>query len=597
MIPEIQIDLECKLGGSKGGQKSSPIQITIPKISSAIEKFCKMGSQADSGSPNVAVEVSGSSAAKKPAANGGAGSKFNDETIIKQRARESLKFWKEEEEKRKSENVSTYSNANNSVSNASNNNYASNFNSNTNNTPAAAAKSNMSSSSSTSNTGVNLSEISTTVTNLSQAETNHKHNLIASSASGDNNSTITATLGGSKRVKDRINIFESKSQQQSAAASTSVFSRFGKKSVTSDSTKSMSLDASKSTQSIQPSSETTSSYESAKPSFKGGIQSRIDSFEKKIETAASTSANPLQNKSDVMDARRDHQKMFSEYDDDDDEDEIKYEEVEFKYEETIVKPKTSSYQTVEPSPATDSKTKIPMSASSKTNRDYDNDDEFNYDKPNIMRSVENLDDKTCFVGANSEPAIDAKKSQVIVNSSSNLRDHEKCSSSQHIIIEQPILKSETNLNQSGEVLGDNRRPTSSSSSEIEEVEIIIDLNTKDHKQIKSQPAIDQEDQEIAEYRNKIISETLKNIVMHVVPTTRKAYVDDIVNGIRSLMNPEDLARVASPLDLPENVLRFVHKRYNNLLLEEQYANGSNTNLPSMIKGNLYIITTRCICFM
>jgi hypothetical protein len=74
------------------------------------------------------------------------------------------------------------------------------------------------------------------------------------------------------------------------------------------------------------------------------------------------------------------------------------------------------------------------------------------------------------------------------------------------------------------------------------------------------------------YRQKIVNETLKNIVMHIVPTTRKAYVDDIVNGIRTLMSGDELTKINAPVDLPENVLRFVQKRYNNLLLEESYAN-------------------------
>jgi hypothetical protein len=105
----------------------------------------------------------------------------------------------------------------------------------------------------------------------------------------------------------------------------------------------------------------------------------------------------------------------------------------------------------------------------------------------------------------------------------------------------------------------------------------IDENSTETPQ--DETSNDAEDQELVAYRNKIVTETLKNIVMHVVPTTRKAYVDDIVNGIRTLMTGDELAQVSAPLDLPDNVLRFVQKRYNNLLLEESYA---TTLQPSII---------------
>ena len=101
-----------------------------------------------------------------------------------------------------------------------------------------------------------------------------------------------------------------------------------------------------------------------------------------------------------------------------------------------------------------------------------------------------------------------------------------------------------------------------------------------------------EEQELLAYKQKIVNETLKNIVMHVVPTTRKAYVNDIVNGIRTLMTMDELSQVHAPVDLPENVLRFVQKRYNNLLLEESYATSSTLQQPLSPPSPSSTITTR-----
>lgn len=74
--------------------------------------------------------------------------------------------------------------------------------------------------------------------------------------------------------------------------------------------------------------------------------------------------------------------------------------------------------------------------------------------------------------------------------------------------------------------------------------------------------------ESTEHQDSIrLNEVLKNIVMHLIPTTRKAYVDDIVDGIKSQMTYQELAKINSPLDLPKNVVRFIQKRYSSLLNE------------------------------
>ena len=95
-----------------------------------------------------------------------------------------------------------------------------------------------------------------------------------------------------------------------------------------------------------------------------------------------------------------------------------------------------------------------------------------------------------------------------------------------------LFKSQSNLM-------NNIPATSSHSSldEMDEVEIIIDLNTyHEGRQIEA------------------IDERLKNIVMHMIPTTRKAYVDDICEGIKSLLSGGDLREIRSPIDLPNQVI-------------------------------------------
>lgn len=69
--------------------------------------------------------------------------------------------------------------------------------------------------------------------------------------------------------------------------------------------------------------------------------------------------------------------------------------------------------------------------------------------------------------------------------------------------------------------------------EEEEVEIIIDLNgTKTTKEEE------EEDGETEDFvLPKVEEEILRNIIMHLIPTTKKTYVDDILDGVRFLLSP------------------------------------------------------------
>ena len=114
--------------------------------------------------------------------------------------------------------------------------------------------------------------------------------------------------------------------------------------------------------------------------------------------------------------------------------------------------------------------------------------------------------------------------------------HENSDRSSEIILH----KSTTNL----------EKLNSSSSLEMDEVEIIIQVDS--YNEMK---------------KVEMANERLKNIVMHMIPTTRKAYVDDICDGIKSLLNESDLNDIKSPVDLPNSVVKYVQKRYSSLLNE------------------------------
>lgn len=126
--------------------------------------------------------------------------------------------------------------------------------------------------------------------------------------------------------------------------------------------------------------------------------------------------------------------------------------------------------------------------------------------------------------------------------------------------EADLVKSQPNMYDSKPSL------SSSSSLEMDEVEIIIDLTS--YNEIRQIEQID---------------ERLKNIVMHMIPTTRKAYVDDICDGIKSLLSGPDLSQIRSPIDLPNRVIKFVQKRYSSLLNEYEPEGTEPSNHGSVIE--------------
>ena len=83
--------------------------------------------------------------------------------------------------------------------------------------------------------------------------------------------------------------------------------------------------------------------------------------------------------------------------------------------------------------------------------------------------------------------------------------------------------------------------------EEEELEIVIDLN---------------------HLKNEKNEEKMRQIVMHMIPTTRKAFIDDIVDGVKQLLNTVELDSLKSPVDLPNHIIRFIHRRYSSLLNED-----------------------------
>jgi hypothetical protein len=64
-----------------------------------------------------------------------------------------------------------------------------------------------------------------------------------------------------------------------------------------------------------------------------------------------------------------------------------------------------------------------------------------------------------------------------------------------------------------------------------------------------------------------LDEKIRSFVIHMLPVNRKAIVDDIVDGVKTLMDSFELEKVNSPIDLPEHVIKFIQKRYSNLLNE------------------------------
>ncbi len=637
-------------------------QMTVPKISAAIEKFCKNTADTNNNintfsAQNISINQSFSIGELKKnggtaAPAGSSSSKFNDENLIKQRARESLKFWKEEEEKRKSEMNSQSLNTNNynTLNSQSQNN-------------------SLLSNSVVSNTTTNNSQ-SHLSTNHHQDHSNHTNDIKTTAdfsfASSTNNntsnidlSTSTAACGTvSKRVKDRINIFESKTQQQAGSSSTpsnhmnssSPFKNF-RKNFSKQSSAPLSLSNACDTNTYSENTFSKLEKKNSTPASMmlqsdivtsstiiniakplNSIQSKIDSFERKI-----TDKRLDNSYSDLMKNQEDHyeegqtttatsdKKLIEEqntiydhisttnnyeYDDDDDE-EIKYEEVEFHYEV----PKQQIYEYRQEEEGSSSPSQPPQQQEEEMVKNIESTARRSAVKIPITFSSSVRLDKTCYqedaiVCPNkSSSSFCHRRKQISIE---NLQEQQNQESDEILSeekreieeIHQELTKSETNLyDEVGEVdeeeaeKGEGEEEEdepNSQQSELEEVEIVIDLNKKqpqqqptvtEHSAFKNNSHVENDEKKLIEYRHKMINETLKNIVMHVVPITRKAYVDDIVNGIKTLISFDQLLNVNSTIDLPQNVLRFIQKRYNNLLLEESYANNLPSNLSNVTSSS------------
>ncbi|CAF0724466.1 unnamed protein product [Brachionus calyciflorus] len=409
-------------------------------------------------------------------------SKFNEESLVKQRARESLKFWKTEEEKFKQENtesnpnVSTSSLVQNSIFHTSQNSTLKRVNSR--------------------ETKMSINSNSTQFNNGSQDRLNETQDQQVPS----------------KRVKDRINIFESKLQDNKSQAPVMNFLKIKKGSHSNFERETRNTI-------VKP-------FEVVeKKPILSTVQSRIESLERK-----NLSEDTLELKNEEF--------CTQTY--------IEANQVEETTCTTIktidIKPQNDTQviklETLENSDSFDEKNQLEETFFENQIIEYKCE---KADCNEIKISTCTLDrQKTINLSLNSlnsEYVLDVQENEKI-----NQEDRpESEKSDTHVSIIEEEKRSSLSLHNS-EVKSDD-------SEEEEEVEIVINLS--------QEKKIDE---------NKI-NETLRNIVMHLIPTTRKAYVDDIVDGIKSQLNIEELNKINSPMDLPKEIVRFVQKRYTNLLNE------------------------------
>ena len=407
----------------------------------------------------------------------------NEENLIKQRARESLKFWKSEEEKLKQDTDQQ-------------------------NGPSVVQNSIFSSQNSFVSSLKRVSSRDAKSTSLEHQATTKETN--------NEKTNETDQQVPIKRVKDRINIFESKFQENKTNAPVT---KIKKGSQSNFEPKSMPIF-------------------DIKPMFQDSkdIQARIDTFENNFE---------LKSNSEL----RNEEFCSHSY-------------IETNDDETVTSTKIIEFvQNVNDEPKSEQEAKSDPYDSDKNQFEetfFENQIiEYKYDKANdgngIKISACSLDkQKTINLSLNSfsseyvleddkhlkkeeptEQTLDDNKQEI-----NNIDDEYKRSS---VSMQNSLSKSENNDDNVNE-----------SDVSDEEVEILIDLKNKQEKNFDE---------------NKI-NEILRNIVMHLIPTTRKAYVDDIVDGLKNQLSIEELDAIESPLDLPRDLIRFVQKRYSSLLCVE-----------------------------
>lgn len=386
-------------------------------------------------------------------------SKFNEESLIKQRARESLKFWKSEEEKLRQDTDQL-----NSSTIVQNSIFS---------TPNPFTSSLKRVSSRDKSIGQGPETISTDQIKEKPSETDQQV--------------------PSKRVKDRISIFETKFQENKTNAPVTKIKKGS-----------------------QSNFETKTNFDLVRPVLDSkDIQARIDSFENK--TSLETKNEELCSQS------------YIETNDDETVNSTKIIEFEQNVNTEHDQEKSDSYDS-----------------------DKNQYEETFFENQIIEYKCDKRSDGQIKI---SSCSLDKQKTiNLSLNSISSEYVLENVVENGHEVVEcdQKELKSHASIEEEKRsTISLQNSVSKSEESEEEEVEIVIDLNKKIKK------SVDEEK----------INETLRNIVMHLIPTTRKAYVDDIVDGIKCQLSIEELDCIESPLDLSRDLIRFIQKRYSSLLNE------------------------------
>ena len=615
-IPEIKIDFQYQLNSKRSINSDSDSQAdnfnSEFEINNKINHFANSTTRVTVESRNYEVVDLKDTA------------RFNEETVIKQRARESLKFWKQEEEKIKhelNESSSSHTTSHASLSTANGATLASpSYSSQT-----FSAKQNKTSEKKSSCMVDSANSINDSTSYLSL----------------NNNESGETSSAPSKCIKDRISAFESKSKEQTTHKPTFMVAKRKEKA----------------TAATQP-------QESVKTAPKNSIQSRIESLEKKADKAehrranyktrdSSLGSNDIKSESSSsLDQFKRGKSVANDFYED-----LNYmDDVFVKQNESVDDPKCrikfKSYAPAEYSMANDAALK--MSSSKSLDNNLNGDPFKSVQIPILLsnsnkRSNEHLaaNEKKSKLNFNSLENLNADAVLIPIkyndeylanNDSSTIRYTRKYSQE---LMDVPTMKNEEQQQEQDDSAMKNKseskmsvltteksihieRSDSRDDSDMEEVEIIIDLSTLNGNNKKSaRPnSLYYDEAELNDEEYKLITECILNksldsmktssrskkernqkrlraknlsndkldsksskgilkksdaelkldekirsFVIHMLPVNRKAIVDDIVDGVKTLLSSSQLAKIDSPVDLPERVTRFIQKRYSNLLSE------------------------------